>query len=54
VSFYNNSILPGKTEDNYILYLIGLGHKVVRLLTHKEMYQSHCNNDGTSDSWSSV
>ena len=28
--------------DNYLLYLIGLGYtKAVRLLTHKEMYQSH-------------
>ena len=27
--------------DNYILYLKGLGCRAVRLLTHKEMYQSH-------------
>ena len=30
------------SRHNYILYLKGLGYKVAkRLLTHKEMYQSH-------------
>jgi hypothetical protein len=27
-------------EDNYLMYLKRLGYIAVRLLTHKEMYQS--------------
>ena len=38
---YKLSSLPCRNKDNYLLYLKGLGHKAVGLLTHKEMYQSH-------------
>jgi hypothetical protein len=38
---YKHSSFTLLTEDNYLLYPKGWGTKAVRLLTHKEMYQSH-------------
>ena len=47
---YKLAVNQGKNLDNYILCLERFGAISSRLLTHKEMYQSHNKNDGTSDS----
>ena len=38
---YKLVVNQGYFLDNYLLYSKGSGTKAVRLLTHKEMYQSH-------------
>ena len=38
---YKVVVIQGYFLDNYLLYPKGLGTEAVRLLTHKEMYQSH-------------
>ena len=41
---YKLSSYPGQNDDNYICTSKGLSvHTSSRLLTHKEMYQSHSN-----------
>jgi hypothetical protein len=48
---HNNSILPRRTDDNYILSPKGLGGKATFL---RRMNNSQITNDGTSDTSSSV
>jgi hypothetical protein len=52
VTKYNSSVFPEKSEDNYILSPKGFGER--RLFVKEKRKQPSINNDGTSDTSSSV